>query len=186
MEFFNYLSRDFVKTTITAMYHGRWFAYWSYLVQNERRERNTCSFRSLWVTLPLNLFFHSWKITRSFPRTYVRTYYSAGQTVPSTAQIRAEGNNTKCVEKKRFNGSVTHRLRKEHVLRVYTPVQHNFHIDPIISPCQFIFQPFVTWLRENYDYRSVSWEMICVLVNMVHFGVRTTIISFPVDPEWNK
>jgi hypothetical protein len=24
---------------------------WSYLVQNERGERNTCSFRSLWVTL---------------------------------------------------------------------------------------------------------------------------------------
>ena len=36
--------------------------------------------------------------------------------VPSTAQIRAEGNNTKCVGKKRFNGSVNHRLRKEHVL----------------------------------------------------------------------
>ena len=31
--------------------------------------------------------------------------YSAGQTVPSTAQIRAEGNNTKCVGKKRSNGS---------------------------------------------------------------------------------
>jgi hypothetical protein len=43
--------------------------------------------------------------------------YSAGQTVPSTAQIRAEGNNTKCVGKKRFNGSATHGLRKEHVLR---------------------------------------------------------------------
>jgi hypothetical protein len=42
--------------------------------------------------------------------------YSAGQTVPSTAQIRADGNNTKCVGKKRFNGSVTHGLRKEHVL----------------------------------------------------------------------
>jgi hypothetical protein len=39
--------------------------------------------------------------------------YSAGQTVPSTAQIRAEGNNTKCVGKKRFNGSVTHGLWKE-------------------------------------------------------------------------
>ena len=38
--------------------------------------------------------------------------YSAWQTVPSTAQIRAEGNNTKCVGKKRFNGSVTHGLRK--------------------------------------------------------------------------
>ena len=34
-----------------------------------------------------------------------------------TAQIRAEGNNTKCVGKKRFNGSVTNGLRKEHVLR---------------------------------------------------------------------
>ena len=43
--------------------------------------------------------------------------YSAGQTVSSTAQIRAEGNNTKCVGKKRLNGSVTHGLRKEHVLR---------------------------------------------------------------------
>jgi hypothetical protein len=37
--------------------------------------------------------------------------------LPSTAQIRAEGNNIKCVGKKRFNGSVTHGLRKEHVLR---------------------------------------------------------------------
>ena len=44
----------------------------------------------------------------------------------------------------------------------YTRVQHYFHIDPIISPCQFLFQPFVTWLRENYDYRNVSWEMICI------------------------
>jgi hypothetical protein len=35
--------------------------------------------------------------------------YSAGQTVPSTVQIRAEGNNTKCVGKKRFNGSVRDR-----------------------------------------------------------------------------
>jgi hypothetical protein len=25
-----------------------------------------------------------------------------------------------------------------------------------------IFQTFVTWLRENYDYRNVSWEMICI------------------------
>jgi hypothetical protein len=48
--------------------------------------------------------------------------YSAGQTFPSTAQIRAEGNNIKCVGKKRFNGSVTHGLRKEHVLR--SPPSH--------------------------------------------------------------
>jgi hypothetical protein len=38
-------------------------------------------------------------------------------TVPSTDQSRAEGNNTECVGKKRFNGSVTNGLRKEHVLR---------------------------------------------------------------------
>ena len=31
-----------------------------------------------------------------------------GTNSPSTAQIRAEGNNTKCVGKKRFSGSVTH------------------------------------------------------------------------------
>jgi hypothetical protein len=37
-------------------------------------------------------------------------------------KIRAEGNNTKCVGKNRFNGSVTHRLRKEHVLR--SPPSH--------------------------------------------------------------
>jgi hypothetical protein len=43
--------------------------------------------------------------------------YSAGQTVPSTVQMRVEGNNTKCVGKKKFNGSATHGLRKEHVLR---------------------------------------------------------------------
>jgi hypothetical protein len=53
--------------------------------------------------------------------------YSAGKTVPSTAQIRAEGNNTKCVGKKRFNGSVTHGLRKEHVFS-YRGSQLYFHI----------------------------------------------------------
>ena len=36
---------------------------------------------------------------------------------PSTDQSRAEGNNTECVGKKRFSGSVTNGLRKEHVLR---------------------------------------------------------------------
>ena len=55
----------------------------------------------------------------AYVNKHTRRYkaYSAGQTVPSTAQIRAEGNDTKCVGKKRFNGSVTHGLRKEHVLR---------------------------------------------------------------------
>ena len=54
---------------------------------------------------------------RKQQHTWYKAYF-AGQTVPSTAQIRAEGNNTKCVGKKRFNGSVTHGLRKEHV---YSP-----------------------------------------------------------------
>ena len=39
---------------------------------------------------------------------------------PSTDQSRAEGNNTECVGKKRFNGRVLptrNGLRKEHVLR---------------------------------------------------------------------
>ena len=36
---------------------------------------------------------------------------------PSIDQSRAEGNNTECVGKKRFNGSVTNGLRKEHMLR---------------------------------------------------------------------
>ena len=35
-------------------------------------------------------------------------------------------------------------------------------VDPIISPFDFHFRTFVTWLRENYDYRNVSWEMICI------------------------
>ena len=42
--------------------------------------------------------------------------YSAGQTVPSTAHIRAEENNTKCVGKKRLNDSVTHGLRKGKII----------------------------------------------------------------------
>ena len=50
--------------------------------------------------------------------------YSAGQTVPSIAPIRTEGNNTKCVGKKRINGSVTHGLRKEHVLRSPLSFRH--------------------------------------------------------------
>ena len=41
--------------------------------------------------------------TKSIPHAPV---YSAGQTVPSTDQSRAEGNNTECVAKKRFNGRV--------------------------------------------------------------------------------
>ena len=55
---FKHLSLDCEKTMITAMYHGRWFAYMILPCPKwERRERDTCSFRSPWVTLPLNLFF---------------------------------------------------------------------------------------------------------------------------------
>ena len=103
---FKHLSRDFEKTTITAMYHGRWFAYkqtntylycqsythvkaeqltynliqlitligndfnsnselqitirtktYDLTLSKKGGERNTCSFRIPWVTLPLNLSF---------------------------------------------------------------------------------------------------------------------------------
>ena len=44
----------------------------------------------------------------------------------------------------------------------YMALINNFALDPIISPFDFHFRTFVTWLRENYDYRNVSWEMICI------------------------
>jgi hypothetical protein len=44
----------------------------------------------------------------------------------------------------------------------YTRLQHDFALDPIISPFEIHFQTFVIWLRESYDYRNVSWEMICI------------------------
>ena len=59
----------------------------------------------------------------------------------------------------------------------YSRVQHDFHIDPIISPFPYLFQPFVTWLRENYDYRNVSWEMICIydlILSKMRGGGRNT------------
>ena len=58
------------------------------------------------------LFAYVNNIQITWKTIHLSVFY-AGQTVPSTAQIRAEGNNKKCVGKKRFNGSVTHRLRKE-------------------------------------------------------------------------
>jgi hypothetical protein len=45
---------------------------------------------------------------------------------------------------------------------VYTRLQHDFPLDPMISSFHIHFGTFVTWLRENYDYRNVSWEMICI------------------------
>jgi hypothetical protein len=44
----------------------------------------------------------------------------------------------------------------------YTPLQHDFPLDPMISSFHIHFGTFVTWLRENYDYRNASWEMICI------------------------
>ena len=44
----------------------------------------------------------------------------------------------------------------------YTPLQHDFPLDPIILSFHVHFGTFVTWLRENYDYHNVSWEMICI------------------------
>jgi hypothetical protein len=44
LPFFKHLSRDYEKTTITAMYHGRWFAYinkgYSKSIKAVRRQRN--------------------------------------------------------------------------------------------------------------------------------------------------
>ena len=96
--------------------------------------------------------------------------YSAGQTIPSTAQIRAEGNNKKCVGKKRFNGSVTHGLRKEHVLCsppshfgqgkiIYANRLHdtlpefantsNFLSDIGLTECKFLPVPQKSWWSYN-------------------------------------
>ena len=50
------LSRDFEKTTITAMYHDLYDLTLS-LSKMRGGERNTCFLRSPWVTLPLNHFF---------------------------------------------------------------------------------------------------------------------------------
>ena len=65
---------------------------------------------------------------------------------------------------------------------VLSRVQHDFHIDPIILPCQFIFQPFVTWLRENYDYRNVGNTAVESFLSNAFF-----IISFCSDLScrWN-
>ena len=38
----------------------------------------------------------------------------------------------------------------------------DFPLDPMISLFHIHFGTCVTWLWENYDYRNVSWEMICI------------------------
>jgi hypothetical protein len=76
--------------------------------------------------------FEKTTITAMYQQQHRYQAYPAGQTVPS----RAEGNNTKCVGKKRFNGSVTHGLRKEHV-------QHDFPLSPMMSSFHIHFGKFV-------------------------------------------
>ena len=45
----------------------------------------------------------------------------------------------------------------------YTPLQRDFPLDPMISSFWTLsFWNIVTLLRENCDYRNVSWEMICI------------------------
>ena len=69
--------------------------------------------------------------------------------VPSTAQIRAEGNNTTCVGKKRFNDSVTHGLRKKYVLlhwKIHEARAFNFtyrYIDDVLSINNSRFSEFL-------------------------------------------
>ena len=90
--------------------------------------------------------------------------YSAGQTVPSTAQIRAEGNNTKCAGKKRFNGSVTHGLRKEHVLRsplsFWTRSDHICKSSPIAVIIVFS-KSRDKWLENKLTWRN---DRVCVKI----------------------
>jgi hypothetical protein len=71
------------------------------------------------------------------------------------SESETEGKNTKCVGKKRFNGSVTHRLRKEHVLR--SPSSHFgqgkilFALSIVPRACQLLVVFFVClfFLREE-------------------------------------
>ena len=85
--------------------------------------------------------------------------YSAGQTVSSTAQIRAEGNHTKRVGKKRFNGSVTHGLRKEHVL--HSRPSHFGHGKIIYAnhlPCYIAVIVVFSKSRDKCSKMKVKWR----------------------------
>jgi hypothetical protein len=48
-------------------------------------------------------------------------------------------------------------LPSESGVTMDTPLLHDFTLDPLILSFHFHFRTFVTWLRENYDYRNVSW-----------------------------
>jgi hypothetical protein len=151
---------------------------------------------SLWRAL--------WRPTAPARRTKSRRTAEGSRT-----KFKAEGNNTKCDGKKRFNGSVTqatgfgkslcyvlpplildnvrslwlsdfifypkslYKLLHQSFFYSFITILPSesgvtldyctiFPLYPLISPFHFHFQTFVTWLRENYDYRNVSWEMICI------------------------
>jgi hypothetical protein len=103
--------------------------------------------------------------------------YSAGQTVPSTAQIRAEGNNTKCVGKKRFDGSVTHGLRKKHVLRSPS------HFGQ--GTCNIIYANHLPWYivlivvfsksRDKWLKNKLTWRNDRVFVKIVLYSSATPL-----------
>jgi hypothetical protein len=48
-------------------------------------------------------------------------------------------------------------LPSESGVTMDTPLLHDFTLDPLILSFHFHFRTFVTRLRENYDYRNVSW-----------------------------
>ena len=48
-------------------------------------------------------------------------------------------------------------LPSESGVTMDTPLLHDFTLDPLILSFHFHFRTFVTWLRESYDYRNVSW-----------------------------
>jgi hypothetical protein len=60
----------------------------------------------------------------------------------------------------------------------YTPLQHNFPLDPMISSFHIHFGTFVMWLRENYDYRNVSWASERACVTFPLFGQGKIIYFF--------
>jgi hypothetical protein len=77
----------------------------------------------LYLLESLQKIFNAVLSTGVYPKIWAKGYIvpifkNGSKDDPSNYRgITVEGNNTKCVGKKRFNGSVTHRLRKEHVLR---------------------------------------------------------------------
>ena len=86
--------------------------------------------------------------------------------VPSAAQIRAEGYNTKCVGKKRFNGSVTHGFRKENVLR----------------------PPFLDKVRSYFYFLTVICNSLLLLkslpinvINCIKFYVNCSTLTVAYD-----